>query len=163
MKNPRTTPVLIMALCSLVLTFVYATLDANGENGHTHTNQTAEHSKHGGMMHGTIELSGTEDIPTVELEVYKDPKKGWNIHLVIMNFRFAPEHASTAHVPGEGHAHLYVDGTKITRLYGEWYYLEHLPPGTHEIEVTLNSNSHDDLVVNGITISDIEIVTVPAK
>lgn len=36
-------------------------------------------------------------------------------------------------------AHLSVDGTKITRLYGNWYYLESLPAGRHEITVSLNT------------------------
>lgn len=70
------------------------------------------------------------------------------------DFRFAPERASTAHVAGEGHAHLFIDGKKITRLYGEWYHVPALTPGVHKITVTLNANSHEDLTVQGKVVSD---------
>jgi hypothetical protein len=79
------------------------------------------------------------------------------------NFRFVPEHASRAHVLGEGHAHLYINGNKVTRLYGEWYHIPALSPGTHKIVVTLNANSHEDLVVKGKVISNKQEVRVSAK
>jgi hypothetical protein len=153
----------LIATCSLVFISIHGELGANGEDGHTHTSESHQKMDHADMTHGKIELSDSENVPTVDLHVYKDAKNGWNIQVITENFRFAPEHASTPHVPGEGHGHIYVDGKKINRLYGEWYHIEYLSPGTHEIEVTLNANSHDDLAVDGVTISDIEIVTVPAQ
>jgi len=68
-----------------------------------------------------------------------------------------------AHVPSEGHAHLYIDGKKVTRLYGEWYHIPSLSPGTHKITVTLNANSHEDLMVKGKVVSDKQEVRVSAK
>lgn len=65
------------------------------------------------------------------------------------------------HYPGEGHAHLYVDGQKIARLYGKWYHIEELSPGQHEITVTLNANDHREYAVNGENISTSTIVVVP--
>lgn len=73
-----------------------------------------------------------------------DPMAGANLHVVATGFRWAPEHASGPAVAGEGHAHVYVDGTKVGRLYGEWMHLD-LEAGRHEIRVSLNGNDHKDL------------------
>jgi len=115
------------------------------------------------MRHGTIEVGGTPAPPSVRLTVHKDPKAGWNLQVQVGNFRFAPEHASTALIPGEGHAHLLIDGKKVTRLYGEWYHIPTLAPGTHKISVTLNANSHEDLTINGTPISATQEVRVPSR
>ncbi len=63
--------------------------------------------------------------------------------------RFAPEHAGQGDVPGEGHAHLYLNGEKIARIYGDWYHLAALPAGQNVLRVGLYSNSHKALAVNG--------------
>ena len=89
------------------------------------------------MQHGTMEVGDVPAPPSVKVTVHKDPKAGWNLQVQTENFRFAPERASTAHVPGEGHAHLFIDGKKVTRLYGEWYHIPALAPGTHKITVWL--------------------------
>ncbi|WP_369682774.1 hypothetical protein [Roseovarius sp. M141] len=52
-------------------------------------------------------------------------------------------------VPGEGHAHVYVNGEKLGRLYGAWMHLPRLPPGEVIVLVTLNSNTHGPLAVDG--------------
>lgn len=120
---------------------------------------------HGSTLaqHGSLEVGDSSTPPTVALLVHKDPKAGWNLQVRVANFRFAPEHASTAHVPGEGHAHLFIDGKKVTRLYGEWYHIPTLAPGAHKIAVTLNANSHEDLTVRGKPISDTREVHVPSR
>lgn len=59
------------------------------------------------------------------------------------------------------YAHLYVDGTKITRLYGNWYYLESLPAGRHEITVSLNTNNHETLIYNGQPIEATVVLNTP--
>ena len=87
--------------------------------------------------------------PSVTLEVYSDPKAGWNLHIQTQNFEFSPEHASLDHVVGEGHAHIFIDGKKINRVYGNWYHIPSLPTGEHEVRVTLNANSHEELESNG--------------
>jgi hypothetical protein len=153
----------LLVLCCLSLVFVYGEVGANGENGHAHSTDTMADMNHYEMTHGKIELSGAAQRPSVEIKIHRDPVSGWNIEVITENFRFSPEHAGRKHVPGEGHAHLYIDGVKITRLYGRWYYLGTLSPGTHEIEVTLNANSHDDFTVHGEKISDSETVTVPSE
>ncbi|KWX02837.1 hypothetical protein LI90_3884 [Carbonactinospora thermoautotrophica] len=92
-----------------------------------------------------------DQAPTVALEARPDPLGGWNLRIRTTRFRWAPERANTEFRPGEGHAHLMVDGKKYTRLYGEWFFLpaSAVPAGTHVIEVMLNGNDHSAYAVNG--------------
>ncbi len=122
-------------------------------------------TSHGSLpaQHGALEVGGTPAPPTVRLTVHTDPKAGWNLQVQVGNFRFVPERASTAHVPGEGHAHLFIDGKKIPRLYGEWYHIPTPAPGTHRITVTLNANSHEELTIDGKPISATQEVRAPSR
>ena len=120
-------------------------------------------SEHGGHKHGKIEIARGEAVPTVDVVVHKDAKKGWNVEAKVNNFEFAPEKVNTAPQSGEGHAHLFVNGKKITRLYSSWYYLDNLKPGENQIKVTLNANNHADWTSNGKVIEDTEIVQVSEK
>ncbi len=72
----------------------------------------------------------------MKVAVRKDPKAGWNRQVQVEDFRLAPEHASTAHISGEGYAHLFIDGKKGGRLCGEWYHIPALTPGIHKINRT---------------------------
>lgn len=115
------------------------TMSASGDRaGHAHKNG-----------HGQVEVSSFTAIPSLSLEVSRDAFAGWNIHLVIKNFRFTPEHVNENPIAGEGHAHLHVDGKKIARMYGAWFHLGNLSPGPHSIRVTLNANNHAELVLHG--------------
>ncbi|MEO1375651.1 MAG: hypothetical protein AAFW70_15320, partial [Cyanobacteria bacterium J06635_10] len=118
-------------------------------------------SGHGEHKHGTMEIPPGVAVPTVDVVVYKDAKKGWNVEAKVTNFQFAPEKVNTAAQPGEGHAHLFINGKKITRLYGSWYYLETLEPGENSVKVTLNANNHADWANNGKVIEDTQVVKVP--
>lgn len=109
-----------------------------------------------------IDVTGP-DAPTVSLAVSPDPKSGWNVKIDTTNFEFAPERASLDHVSGEGHAHIYVDGVKISRVYGQWFYLDNKfvgGPGEHEVKVNLNANDHSPLAVDGEEVSDTQVITV---
>jgi len=103
---------------------------------------------HVAMNHGTLDISTDSIIPKIELfEIIKDPMSGWNIHLEVANFQFKPEHASQSHQSGEGHAHLYINGNKIARLYGNWFHIPAFIKATNEVKVTLNTNDHQTLTV----------------
>ena len=74
---------------------------------------------HVAMNHGILDISQDTILPQIEkLTLIKDPMSGWNIHLAVNNFRFAPENASEPHRQGEGHAHLYINGNKA-RFYNK--------------------------------------------
>ena len=94
-----------------------------------------------------------EDAPTVELRVFPLPDGSFNLQLQTSNFTFTPQNIDKAPVLGEGHAHLYVDGVKIARLYGEWHHLPTLPPDSEVLSVSLYANNHQGFAVDGEKIS----------
>lgn len=106
-----------------------------------------DHSAHMHVHGEGLVLEPGDDAPGLELALVPDPVAGWNLNLRTANFVFAAERAGAEHVPGEGHAHIYVNGEKIARAYGDWFHLENLPTGPVEIEVTLTSNDHRSLMV----------------
>jgi hypothetical protein len=91
------------------------------------------------------------EAPTITLSAVPDSAGGWNLHLDTSRFAWAPEHAGGAHVPGEGHAHVWVGDTKVGRAYGEWFYLPEnlVPVGEQTVRVELNSNDHGIYAVPG--------------
>lgn len=91
--------------------------------------------------------------PTVTLEVFPLPDGGFNLHARTSNFAFTPQNIDKAPVLGEGHAHLYVDGVKIARLYSEWHHLPTLPPDAKNLSVSLYANNHQGFALDGEKIS----------
>jgi hypothetical protein len=58
---------------------------------------------------------------------------------------------------GEGHAHLFVNGKKVARVYGDWVHLN-VGKGTNQVKVNLTTNSHKDYFYNGKAIeAEIEL------
>jgi hypothetical protein len=115
-----------------------ASMDAHGHGA-------AGKPEHMAAMHG----QGHDVIGmTVDVKATPDAKSGANLHVTTTGFTWAPRHASGRSVDGEGHAHVYVDGEKVGRMYGEWLHLP-LDPGRHKIEVSLNGNDHSDYLVDG--------------
>ena len=98
-----------------------------------------------------IDLSGFSE-PSVQAVLHIDPMGGWNLEVTTENFRFAPENVSTTHIIGEGHAHVYVNGNKIARLYGNWMQMPSLNAGD-VVAVTLSSNDHKTLAVGAKAIT----------
>jgi len=76
--------------------------------------------------------------------VFIDGSGGVNLHLKTQNFEFTPENVNTLNIAGQGHAHLYIDGKKITRIYGDWYHLptSSMVNGEYTLSVDLNGNDH---------------------
>jgi len=112
-------------------------------------------------QHDIVEVAPGTPVPTLDFDITKDPVSGYNVHLTTTNFTFVPANASTEHVAGEGHAHIYVDGVKINRVYGDWYHLGTLgAPGEHEVRVELSANDHSTYAVNGEEIGVSKMVAV---
>ncbi len=119
----------------------------------------------GGHSHGdddVVDVADGDTVPSVELAVFEDPKSGWNLQVSVENFTITPENASTEHVDGEGHMHIYVDGEKLTRLYGEWWHLNGLTEGDHEVMVELSANDHRPYAVGGEPIVATATISVSA-
>jgi putative intracellular protease/amidase len=106
--------------------------------------------------HGAIDVASWPAKPSVNVIAHLDGTDGWILEVRTEHFRFAPEKAGGliggVAAPNEGHAHLYIDGKKIARLYGPWYSLPKSAlseTGPHEILVTLSTNSHSELQYAG--------------
>ena len=87
--------------------------------------------------------------PSLQARVARDPVSGWNLEIVTENFAFAPGAAGLASIPGEGHAHVYLNGEKIARVYGNWYHIASAPSGDILLRVSLNDNAHHPLYLDG--------------
>ena len=140
--------------------------DERHHHNASHQKETVDvnHSNHSAgdaHDHGTLMISEGQPVPDIDLMVYKDPINGWNLEVKLNNFALTPENVNQANQPNKGHAHLYVNGEKVSRIYSNWYHLPSLPSGSNEIRVALNSNSHQSLMYQGKMIEDTEIVTVP--
>ena len=137
-----------LSLIGLQVTFA----DSSSSSDHSHGADQHDAAHDANEMHGkmhaqTIDLSDMSEPPSLSLKVTKDTMSGWNLNLQTKNFVFAPDQTGGAHVPGYGHAHLYIDGVKVSRLYGEWVHIGALSPGEHVIRVTLNANTHEALTL----------------
>ncbi|MGB1252197.1 MAG: DoxX family membrane protein [Candidatus Promineifilaceae bacterium] len=101
-----------------------------------------------------FDLTNSAEIPTfTTLEAIPDMGNGYNLHAAIDNWAFTPAALGTPSIPNEGHAHVYLNGEKVTRMYGDWISLGALAPGTYQVVVTLNGNDHREFVVDGRVIS----------
>lgn len=110
------------------------------------------HFTHDHTMHSaTIEIPAAR-APEISIEMVKDIGSGWNLFIETKNFTFTPRFANEASVPNEGHAHIFLNGEKIGRLYGNAYHIADLEPGSHVISVSLNGNAHETFTVDGIPI-----------
>lgn len=117
-------------------------------DGHDH-GDPAQHSM-AGHRHGTpVEVASAGGVGDLSIDLRPDPMGGWNLHMETPGFRFAPEHASGPHVAGEGHAHVHVNGDKIARAYGPWLHIARLPAGVVTVSVSLNTNDHRAISVDG--------------
>ena len=110
--------------------------------------------------HAHAQVVETSDM-SVGVTAEVDPIDGINVHISPTGFSFAPERVNQADIDGEGHAHIYVDGEKVSRVYGERFHLKGVGPGEHEIRVTLNANSHGEYAVDGQPVQAVTQISVP--
>ena len=154
---------LVVVLAILIALFSYFGKDIGGEKRKNSTEHDAViHTENVAHDHVALFLEvDPASAPSFSFEVLPDSEAGYNLRLRVENFRFAPENAGQKHIDGEGHAHIYVDEKKIGRIYGDWYHLGVLPPGLHDIRISLNTNDHQTYAVNKEEISVTRIVEVP--
>ena len=130
--------------------------DGDGGEGHHDGDDGDGTSSH--HHDGQVE-AGSAVAVAVQAEV--DPVSGVNVRIIPEGFTFSPENVNGEHMDGEGHAHIYVDGVKFSRVYTPWLHLDGLEPGRREISVTLNANNHDAYAWNGAAVEAAAHVTVP--
>jgi len=138
------------------------TLDGHDHGSHGKAAESAKVKKTAvhHHKHKQVDLAGGPNASTLKIRLVKDAMAGWNLRILTTNFRFAPEHVNKPPVVGEGHAHVYVNGRKIARLYSPWMHVGALPKGKVDVSVTLNANTHGPLAVDGKALKVTKTVTV---
>lgn len=111
------------------------------------SNNIYEKNKRNAMSHEKVVLTSESLSPSVVIHAKKDLVGGWNLHFEVTNFKFTPQKVGLEDIMNEGHAHLYVNGVKVARVYSEWFHLS-LPKGENKIRVSLNTNGHKDYYIN---------------
>lgn len=114
------------------------------------------HDDSDGYMHATMEAS---EPLAIGMDVAIEDGGGINIHIMTEGWRWTPENVNEDHVPGEGHAYIYVDGVK-TSVYTPYYHIPGLEAGSHHIRVALHANNHDEMHVNGFPVEAVATVIV---
>jgi len=101
-----------------------------------------------GMQHGHTPVSLPENslTPKLTISLSPDSMSGYNLHLEIAQFQLeSPLNMGNAPKNTvEGHAHLYINGEKIQRVYGSDVHIpsKHFKEGMNQINVTLNNHDH---------------------
>lgn len=133
---------------------------AHGEAA-VHDHSAHDHGEGAESGHDHSQLTEAESpAPQLEIALHPDGRQSRNLEIIVQNFAFDPEAVNGEHVPGHGHAHVYVNGVKIARAYAPWFHLSALPVGEHEIRVTLNANDHTQLAVEGEPIEVTETLVI---
>lgn len=119
---------------------------------------TNEHLHSSG--HPAVEIPEGVEVPEVQVNVDQLSDGSWLLQVDKKNFTFTPEQAGSSAIDFQkGHGHIYINGVKINRLYGDYYNLE-LPKGKNAIKVALVLNNHQRLFYQGYEISDQVVVHV---
>lgn len=94
--------------------------------------------------HPALPVNAALPIPSITHLVFPDAMDGYNVQILTQNFTFTPASINRDNVANEGHAHIYVNGVKYSRVYGNWFHLPAtaLQPGVNAVTVTLNANDH---------------------
>lgn len=107
-----------------------------------------------------IDVDGWAAPPTLDTAVYADPVGGWNLNVITTNFTFDAAAAGLENIEGHGHAHVYVNGVKLSRVYGDWHHIGKLPLGRNDVSVSLYANDHSGLARGGVKITSTSSVIV---
>ena len=104
-----------------------------------------------------------EGEPAPDIDVSVEPKgDDWQIRVTAKDFTFSQDMIDGPHVPGTGHAHLYLGGLKLKRLFDPETRIGPLPPGKHEVRVTLNPDGPRAYVVGALPVTATALITVPS-
>ena len=114
------TPLVSTAMVTTGLAPRVEPLVAHEMPGMSHGPGKPQHGS-GEHRHGQVTIPPGQPVPSVKLVAHPDAMRGWNLEVRVSNFVFAPERVNTKGITSEGHAHLYLDGKKLTRLYSSWY------------------------------------------
>ena len=101
-----------------------------------------------GMQHHHIpkDLPASALTPQLNISITEDDMSGYNLHLTTQNFQLESptQEGNTRNNIVEGHGHLYINGTKIQRVYSSDIHIpgKYINKGINQISVTLNGHDH---------------------
>jgi len=113
--------------------------------------------------HLPIDVPKKAPIPALSLHLVKDAMSGYNLTLESQRYTLMPPPPEILSMPAlmsatvnkssgfiEGHAHLYINGVKIQRIYGENIHIPQdlFKEGINTVSVTLNNHGHMYWVAN---------------
>lgn len=105
------------------------------------------------MAHDEL-LNITADETPPEIAITAAENRGeWTITVETTNITLSNQDVDNPHQTGIGHAHLYLNGLKLQRMYSTTATIGALPPGEHILRVTLNTNDHRAYAIDNIPIS----------
>ncbi len=95
-------------------------------------------------QHPIVDVPVDQPVPSLTIRLVPDMMDGFNVFLDTRNFRFTPENVGNTNISNEGHAHLYLNGEKVARLYSPWHHLSGklLREGINRLEVEFSTNDH---------------------
>lgn len=99
-------------------------------------------------QHKSLDI-GDMPVPKIELNVFRDVMDGVNVSLNVQNYILnAPDTVIAEAEFLQGHAHVFVNGTKKQRLYGTDIHIpqQWLKAGVNQIAISLNSHQHENWV-----------------
>ena len=64
------------------------------------------------------------------------------VECIINNFTFVEEKKGMAHVDGQGHLALYIDGNEVDSIYKAAFIIKGLPKGKHTVKIELMKNNN---------------------
>lgn len=142
--------------------FLFAASNGVTLDGHDHDHNVAETTADDhAHKHGQAQvIPEGESAPTVDIVLHKDAMSGWNLEVVTTNFTFSPETVNLDNETGQGHAHVYVNGEKLARIYAPWMHIGSLPAGSPTVSVSLNENDHSPLSVGDKPLSAETVIQV---
>ncbi len=127
----------IVAICLLVA----------GVSSYAEELDKRDHRIDHSVMH-QVQVAVPDDLPVPELAMIltRDSEDGFNLHVELANFQMESPAARTEPPKNSvhGHAHLYLNGVKLTRLYAKDL---HLPArlfrsGMNSLQISINDHNH---------------------
>lgn len=115
----------------------------------------------GAMCGGNhVEIAGYESIPEITMDMSQDEDGKYVVTIDTDNFTWAEEGTIASTDLAQGHAHIYIDGEKLSATYAPEYELPEMEAGVYEVSVSLVSADHRELLLNNIPIADNDYVRI---
>ena len=133
----------------LISIFIFLTNILNASENHDHDHDSNHKHEHKHKM-----IKAEKPYPTVSFELFEDKMDGFNLIINTSNFIFSPQNVNEKNNGNEGHAHIYINGTKF-RQYSPYFHIPSrlLQNGKNIIEITLNSNDHGHFMANKVPLT----------